>query len=105
MAEQRKRKGARRSRHEWQGLLGKYDRSGLAIDAFCRREAISPASLYRWRSLLSDGIDAREVSHAEASHPPPAFVDLGPLNSAASRPSLDLTLDLGDGLILHLVRH
>jgi hypothetical protein len=37
--------------------------------------------------------------------PAPAFVDLGTLNSvSSSRPRIDLKLDLGDGLILHLVR-
>jgi hypothetical protein len=36
----------------------------------------------------------------------PAFVDLGTLNCAASsRPPIDLKLELGDGLVLHLVRH
>ena len=36
----------------------------------------------------------------------PAFVDLGTLNAeSATRPRLDLRLDLGDGLILHLVRN
>ena len=36
----------------------------------------------------------------------PAFVDLGTLSSAAVlAPRIDLTLELGDGLVLHLVRH
>ena len=100
MAERKEGKGARRSRHEWRSLLAKFDGSGLGVDAFCRREAISAASLYRWRTLLGEGGDA-VVTHAT-----PAFVDLGTLNSAvSSRPRIDLKLDLGDGLVLHLVRH
>lgn len=103
MAERKKGKGSRRSRHEWRSLLAKFDGSGLGVDAFCRREAISVASLYRWRNLLSDRGDGGE---AEVSKQAPAFVDLGTLNSAASsRPRIDFKLDLGDGLILHLVRH
>ena len=99
MAERRKGKGSRRSRHEWQALLAKLDGSGLGVDAFCRREAISAASLYRWRNLLSDG------SGSVVSNRAPAFVDLGTLNSASSsRPRIELKLDLGDGLVLHLVR-
>ena len=99
MAERKKGKGSRRSRHEWQLLLAKLDGSGLGVDAFCRREAISAASLYRWRSLLSDG------GEAVVSKQAPAFVDLGTLNSASSsRPRIELKLDLGDGLTLHLVR-
>ncbi len=100
MAEQKKGKGSRRSQHEWQSLLAKLDRSDLGVDAFCRREAVSAASLYRWRSLLSDR------GEAVVSKSAPAFVDLGTLNSASvSRPRIDLKLDLGDGLVLHLVRH
>ena len=103
MAERKKGKGSRRSRHEWRALLAKLDDSGLGIGAFCRREAISAASLYRWRSLLSDGGDGGE---AVVSKGAPAFVDLGTLESAASsRPRLELKLDLGDGLTLHLARH
>lgn len=99
MAERKKGKGSRRSRHEWRSLLAKFDGSGLGVGAFCRREAISAASLYRWRSLLSDGGEAMVSSSA------PAFVDLGTLNSSDSpRPRIDLKLDLGDGLVLHLVR-
>lgn len=99
----KKGKGSRRSRHEWRALLAKHDGSGLSVEAFCRREAISAASLYRWRNLLSDGGDGGETAIRNRA---PAFVDLGTLNSVpSSRPRIDLKLDLGDGLILHLVRH
>jgi putative transposase len=102
MTERKKGKGSRRSRHEWQSLLAKLGGSGLGVDAFCRREAISAASLYRWRTLLSDGSDGDE---AMVSNRAPAFVDLGTLNSVpSSRPRIELKLDLGDGLTLHLVR-
>jgi hypothetical protein len=103
MAERKKGKGSRRSRHEWQSLLAKFDGSGLGVDAFCRREAISAASLYRWRTLLGDVGDS---DRAVVTRTAPAFVDLGTLNSAvSSRLRIDLKLDLGDGLVLHLVRH
>lgn len=103
MAERKKGKGSRRSRHEWQALLAKLDGSGLGVDVFCRREAISAASLYRWRNLLSDRGNGGE---AVVSNRAPAFVDLGTLNSASSsKPRIELKLDLGDGLTLHLVRN
>lgn len=102
MAERKKGKGSRRSRHEWRTLLAKFDGSGLGVGAFCRREAISAASFYRWRNLLSDAGDASE---GMACNTVPAFVDLGTLSSATPRPRIDLKLDLGDGLTLHLVRH
>lgn len=99
----RKGKGIRRSRHEWQALLAKLERSGLGVGIFCRREAISAASLYRWRRLLSDGDAGGDTVVRSRA---PAFVDLGTLEAKpASMPRLDLRLDLGDGLTLHLVRH
>ena len=98
-----KGKGSRRSRHEWRSLLAEFDASGLGVEAFCQRDAISAASLYRWRNLPGNGGDGVEsVARATA----PAFVDLGTLGAtAASVPRIDLKLDLGDGLVLHLVRH
>ena len=77
-----KGKGHRRSRSEWRSLLAKFGGSGLSVEAFCRREAISAASFYRWRSMLSDAVDRGEVVVRDSA---PAFVDLGALNSASSR--------------------
>lgn len=59
MAEGKKDKGSRRSRQAWGDLLAKFDGSGLGVSAFCRSEAISAASLYRWRGLLSAGSERR----------------------------------------------
>lgn len=106
MAGLKKGKGSRRSRQEWRSVLAKFDGSGLGVEAFCRREAISAASLYRWRSLLSDGGDGSDDGETAVINRTQGFVDLGTLSSAAvSAPRIDLKLDLGDGLVLHLVRH
>jgi len=97
-----KGKGSRRSRHEWRCLLAKFDGSDMGVEAFCRGQAISAASFYRWRNLLDDGGDGAETA---AINRTPAFVDLGSLSTAGvSAPRLELKLDLGHGLILHLVR-
>ena len=97
MEGQKKGKWARRSPNEWRSLLAKCGDSGLGIKAFCRREAISAASFYRWRSVLSDG-----GGHDQGAA---TFVDLGTLTAGTlPRARLDLKLDFGDGLILHLVR-
>jgi transposase-like protein len=97
-----KDKGRRRSRSEWRLLLAKIGGSGLGVEAFCRREGISAASFYRWRSLLGDAVDRGEVAVCNSA---PAFVDLGALNLASlPRQRLDLKLELGDGLVLHLAR-
>ncbi len=94
-------KWVRRSKGEWCSLLSRFEPSGLGVSAFCKRERVSEASFYRWRGLLNEDGDSGFVRGTV-----PAFVDLGALNSTTPTPRLriDLTLDLGDGLILHLVR-
>jgi hypothetical protein len=75
----------------------------LGAAAFCRREAISTASLYRWRTLY--GGQTAERNEGVTSERTAAFVDLGALRLATSGGGrLELKLDLGDGLVLHLVR-
>ena len=98
----KKGKWARRSRDEWLSLVGKFGTSDLGVDAFCRREGISSANFYRWRSLLSGAGDS---DGGEQHAVGPAFVDVGELHTALSpMPRLELKLDLGGGLLLHLVR-
>ncbi len=102
MAGRRQGKWVQRSEQEWSLLLSRFGASGLGVEAFCRREAISAASFYRWRGLLSDKGSRDDGGNHDTA---PAFVDLGTLKSGSSaRPRIDLKVDLGDGLILHLVR-
>ena len=107
MAERKKGKGSRRSRHEWRTLLTKFDSGDIGVEAFCRRQAISTASFYRWRSLLANTANGDGAGGAGlCSTAAPAFLDLGVLDTAATlRPQIDLKLYLGDGLTLHLVRN
>jgi putative transposase len=92
-----------RDRGQWQALIGRQAGSGLSVADFCRRESISTASFYRWRRLLDGGLE-QQVPRA----PTPGFVELGLLRpvSDVAEPAgrLELTLDLGGGLVLHLVR-
>jgi hypothetical protein len=102
--------GMRRQRQSlegWRALLRRFTSSGQTVRAFCESEAISPASFYRWRSLL--GAAAGRVPVASALPlAPTEFVDLGqlapPSSSPSPSPSFELHLDLGGGLTLHLVR-
>ena len=92
----------RRSRDEWRALLRRFEESDLSLAAFCRAEAVSVASVQRWRGLLGHRV-GQDVQQIEAAKP--AFVDLGALPLAGSQPArFELTLDLGSGLVLHLVR-
>ena len=90
----------------WQAVMRRFGASGLSVAAFCRRESLCTASFYRWRGLLSQSAEADLPGKSV-----PGFVDLGmlgqaPTPKAAAKPlgRLELTLDLGGGLVLHLVR-
>lgn len=103
----RQGKWTRRSREEWQALLNRFDARRDSVTAFCARESISEASYYRWRGLLPATSDCHEPA---APSGPSAFLDLGHLPASQSgQPAhpgtrFDLKLDLGGGLVLHLVR-
>ena len=98
MSESGSARYARRSTAEWRALLERLDQSGLSAAAFCRREGLCAASLYRWRRQLSEtpGVQSRAEDGNDT-----AFLDLGPLTGSGR---LELKLDLGGGILLHLVR-
>ena len=85
-------------------IMARFAESGLSVDAFCQRESISASSFYRWRALPSNS-SPREVATRGRSGVVPStagFVELGTLQGA--RQPLELRLDLGGGVLLHLVR-
>ena len=92
----------RRSADEWRAVLGQFKDSGLTEAAFCASACVSVASLQRWRRLL-DGDSGRSRCGDAAA----GFVDLGliePARGTAAPSRLELTLDLGGGVVLHLAR-
>lgn len=102
MAGRGKDKWIRRNEAQWRSLLARFSDSGLSVSVFCRRETVSTASFYRWRRLLDrhDGGQQGRVVRSE-----PAFVDLGTLREESGRgAAVELRLELGGGLTLHLVR-
>ena len=114
----------------WREILLRFNASGLGATAFCRREGLAVGSLQRWRERLTRplaptlsrpaaAVDVR--APASASSPPappppspqprpqtpttPKFIELGTLGQAGVGPGrLEIKLDLGGGLSLHLVR-
>ena len=100
----------------WRHRLARYAASKLTVEAFCRREAVPVGTFYGWRSRLR----ARDVDAARMPQAAPApFIDLGPVNGTAAgaampgrdpaphhaRSAIDVRLDLGFGVVLHIVRH
>jgi putative transposase len=93
----------------WKVLMKRFDGAAMTVHEFCAREGLSLSSFRRWRSRLGttrrpvlSGVSASSTS--ATSQPP--FVDLGFLGSSAVRDhtALDLRIELGDGISLHLVR-
>lgn len=92
----------------WREALRRFDAAGVTVGEFCKREGVAESSFHRWRSRLrSSPSNASTVQRmASPDKTPATFVDLGALGAtrAASPARLDLKLDLGGGLTLHLVR-
>jgi hypothetical protein len=103
MVETIRGKRGRRSREQWRSLLGRFAGSGLSVEAFCQREAVNVASFYRWRRLLEGAGTDR---HDGLGGPPTDFVDLGQvdLGSPTPRGAIEIRLDLGEGLTVHIMR-
>lgn len=94
----------RRSEQAWRELVDLQGRSGLSVQAFCRREGISPWGLYGWRSRLR-GAAKRErpvVSGSAIPQLADGFIDLGPMELRSNR--CEIRLDLGGGVVLQVVR-
>lgn len=92
-------KWRRRSREEWQAVFARFAVSGLGIEPFCIGEGLSESSFRRWRSLLGEPSTLPAAPVME----PTGFVDAGTLKLGGTG-RLELRLDLGDGVILHLSR-
>ena len=92
-------KWRRRSRQEWQAVIARFAASGLGIEPFCAREGLSESTFRRWRSLLGEP----STQPAAPVMEPTGFVDAGTLKLGGTG-RLELRLDLGDGVILHLSR-
>ena len=93
-------KGKRRSRQEWRAVFDRFAASGLGVEAFCAGEEISKSSFGRWRSLLTDAGSATCVA---APVERAGFVDAG-LIGLGGGGRIEIKLDLGGGMVLHLVR-
>ena len=93
-------------------FLMRFDGAAMTVKEFCLREGLTWSSFFLWRSWLrADPLRAPAPAAAKpaALASSPSFVDLGLLDAAAPGPAaqyggLDLRIELGGGLSLHLVR-
>lgn len=97
----------RRSESTWREVVERQGQSGLSVKSFCEREGIKAVSLYGWRSRLQresqdKSAPARVPRKARLEKPAGEFIDLGALSAGGSR--FEVRLDLGGGVLLHLVR-
>ena len=104
----------------WRERFVRYARSKQTVEAFCLSEAVSVASFYGWRTRLRNG--RGNVLPAPRTVPLPAaspFIDLGSVSTGSIRTTasrhapasdyapttINLRLDLGGGVVLHIARH
>ena len=89
--------------HSWRALFDRFAQAGLTVEEFCRREGVCRSSFRRWRTRLL-GAPSKGPAAAPKTPPPgPAFVDLGAIGGSAAR-AFELSLELGDGIRVRLVR-
>ena len=105
MAEARKSGGTqqRRSAEEWREVFERRAASGLSIAAFCQREGIAQSSYERWRTQLGNA--ARDAGTAAPTDT--GFMDAGHLGHRAKvegSERIEIRLELGNGVSLHVVR-
>lgn len=97
----------RRSESAWREIVARQEQSGETIQEFCEREGLKAASLYGWRVRLREGPSDKKTSpqvsrRTRAEKSSGEFIDLGAID--ASRGRFEVRLDLGGGVLLHLVR-
>lgn len=93
----------------WRDRMARFASSGKSVTAFCHGEGVPAWRFYHWRKRLG-GPDSFAVSAA-------SFIDLGAIPfPAACNPKpeaampdaapagIEIRLDLGGGLVLHIAR-
>ena len=92
----------------WREVLQRFDGARMTVEDFCRAEGLCRSSFTRWRRRLRSPAEAAApvVAKSSKQKTPTAFVDLGLLGDGgtAQLPALDLRIELGGGVVLHLVR-
>ena len=102
----------------WWNRIARYAASKQSVEAFCRSEAVSTGSFYRWRARLR-ALDRDAVGSRRTVPGTSPFIDLGAVSGPAVsmaaagsaavpdlRPAhIAVRIDLGCGVVLTIVRH
>ena len=90
----------------WREVIGRFPGSGLTLESFCRQERVCVSSYRRWRDRLSghEKAPGTKTGSAPVQEQPAGFIDLGAVGAVGARAPMELRLDLGGGMSLHLVR-
>jgi transposase-like protein len=94
----------------WREVFRRFDSSGDSAVGFCKREGLNTSSFHRWRRRLTTTAAAANSSQepreaAQRQSAVASFIEMGSMGTAnepAAR--LEVRLDLGAGLVLHVVR-
>jgi hypothetical protein len=96
----------RRSAETWRAMVARFCQSGLTEEAFCEGEGVSAKLFHRWRAKRTSATPRAVADKPVRVAPSPVsssgFVDLGSLKDRGSK--LEMRLDLGGGVLLHVVR-
>jgi hypothetical protein len=86
-------------------MVARFGQSGLTEEVFCQGEGVSSKLFHRWRMKRVRATPRAMVEPTPAASTPASssgFVDLGSLKDSGSK--LEMRLDLGGGVLLHVVR-
>lgn len=109
---------ARTRRHlsaqAWREVFGRFEGSGESVSGFCKREGLHTSSFRRWRRRLAGNavtpiaMQSQQPRGPKLQAPVASFIEMGPTEPMAaakvSAGRLEVRLELGAGLVLHVVR-
>jgi transposase-like protein len=100
----------RRSEKTWRGIFARQRSSGMTVEEFCRAEGIGRSTFNRWQMRLHsrDSLAGRARSAQADTVPPPEsgdrFIDAGEMRVDNASATIEIRLDLGDGVLLTIRR-
>jgi hypothetical protein len=96
------------SAQAWGEVFRRFEGSGDSVVGFCKREGLNTSSFHRWRqrlALTAKASTAPEAGGSTRQSAVASFIEMGSMAAAsAAAGRLEVRLDLGAGLVLHVVR-